>query len=146
MPRILSTSIVRQIVVITLLLLAISTAAIVSVTYYNLGRYVMDSAVSDAKAASRSMAVLYGASDATAKIDVTDNKLAGVTEDKIPAMADYALVDRTAQSIAGVATIFEKQGGDYVRTSTNVKTEKGDRAVGTKPAGDHPAQPVLAKG
>ena len=85
MPRFFSTSIVRQIVAITLLLLAVSTAAIVGVTYYNLGSYVMDSAVSDAKDASRSMAVLYGASDADVRIDVKDNALSGVTEDKIPA-------------------------------------------------------------
>ncbi len=146
MPLFFSTSIVRQIVAITLFLLAVSTAAIVGVTYYNLGTYVMESAVSDAKDASRSMAVLYGASDADVRVDVMNNALAGVTEDKIPAFGDYSLVDRTAQSIAGVATIFEKQGGDYVRVSTNVKKENGDRAVGTKLAADHPAQPVLAQG
>ena len=41
MLRLFSTSIVRQIVAITLCLLAVSTAAIVGVTYYNLSRYVM---------------------------------------------------------------------------------------------------------
>lgn len=146
MLRLFSTSIVRQIVAITLFLLAISTAAIVGVTYYKLSRYVMDSAVSDARDASRTMAVLYGAADQGAKIEVKGNQLSGVTEDGIPALGDYSLVDRTAQSIAGVATIFEKQGSDYVRISTNVKKENGDRAVGTKLAADHPAQPVLARG
>ena len=92
MPLFFSTSIVRQIVAIALFLLAISTAAIVGVTYYNLGTYVMESAVSDAKDASRSMAVLYGASDADVRVDVMNNALAGVTEDKIPAFGDYSLV------------------------------------------------------
>ncbi|ARM11044.1 MULTISPECIES: methyl-accepting chemotaxis protein [Rhizobium] len=146
MPRLFSTSIVRQIVVITLFLLAISTAAIVGVTYYNLSRHVMDGAVSDARDAARTMAVLYGAADQTAKIEVKDNKLSAVTEETMPALADHSLVDRTAQSIAGVATIFQKQGGDYVRISTNVKKENGDRAVGTKLAAEHPAQSVLARG
>jgi methyl-accepting chemotaxis protein len=146
MFRLFSTSIVRQIVAITLALLAISTAAIVGVTYFNLSRYVMESAISDAKSASRTMAVLYGAGDQAAKVEVKDNWLAAVTEDKIPALGDHAFVDRTAQSIAGVATVFEKQGSDYVRVSTNVKKENGDRAVGTKLAAEHPAQPVLAKG
>ncbi|WSH65829.1 methyl-accepting chemotaxis protein [Rhizobium ruizarguesonis] len=146
MLRLFSTSIVRQIVAITLFLLAISTAAIVGVTYYNLSRQVMDGAVSDARDATRAMAVLYGAADQAAKIELKDNQLSTVTEDAIPALADHSLVDRTAQSIAGVATIFQKQGSDYVRISTNVKKENGDRAVGTKLIADHPAQPVLARG
>ncbi|NKK72078.1 HAMP domain-containing protein [Rhizobium sophorae] len=146
MLRLFSTSIVRQIVAITLFLLAISTAAIVGVTYYNLSHHVMDGAVADAREATRAMAVLYGAADQAAKIELKDNQLSAVTEDAIPALADHSLVDRTAQSIAGVATIFQKQGSDYVRISTNVKKENGDRAVGTKLVAEHPAQPVLAKG
>ncbi|PDT10727.1 MULTISPECIES: methyl-accepting chemotaxis protein [unclassified Rhizobium] len=146
MLRLFSTSIVRQIVAITLFLLAISTAAIVGVTYYNLSGHVMDGAVSDARDAARAMAVLYGAADQAAKVEVKDNQLTAVTEEAIPALADHSLVDRTAQSIAGVATIFQKQGGDYVRISTNVKKENGDRAVGTKLVAEHPAQPVLARG
>ncbi|MEH7879779.1 methyl-accepting chemotaxis protein [Rhizobium laguerreae] len=146
MLRLFSTSIVRQIVAITLFLLAISTAAIVGVTYYNLSHHVMDGAVSDARDATRAMAVLYGAADQAAKIELKDNQLSTVTEDAIPALADHSLVDRTAQSTAGVATIFQKQGSDYVRISTNVKKENGDRAVGTKLVAAHPAQPVLARG
>ncbi|MBB3612534.1 methyl-accepting chemotaxis protein [Rhizobium sp. BK602] len=146
MLRFLSTSIVRQVVAITLCLLAASTAAIVAVTYYNLSRYVMDSAVADARDASRAMAILYAGGDGAAKIALKDTDLASVTEEKIPTFADHDLVDRVAQSIAGVATIFEKQDGDYVRVSTNVKKQDGSRAVGTKLAADHPAQPVLAKG
>ncbi|API54885.1 methyl-accepting chemotaxis protein [Rhizobium leguminosarum] len=146
MLRLFSTSIVRQIVAITLFLLAISTTAIVGVTYYNLSHHVMDGAVSDARDATRAMAVLYGAADQAAKIELKDNQLSTVTEDAIPALADHSLVDRTAQSIAGVATIFQKQGSDYVRISTNVKKENGDRAVGTKLVAEHPAQPLLARG
>jgi methyl-accepting chemotaxis protein len=146
MLRFFSTSIVRQAVAITLGLLVVSTGAIVAVTYYDLSRYVMDNAVADAKDASRTMAILYGAADDSAKIAVKDAQLSTVTEEKIPAFTDHSLVDRTAESIAGVATIFDKQGGDYVRVSTNVKKEDGSRAVGTNLAADHPAQTVLAKG
>ncbi|MGV2184515.1 methyl-accepting chemotaxis protein [Rhizobium rhizogenes] len=146
MLRFLSTSIVRQVVAITLGLLAVSTAAIVAVTYYNLSRDVMDSAVADARDASRAMAILYAAGDDGAKIALKDTELASVTEEKIPTFSDHDLVDRAAQSIAGVATIFEKQDSDYVRVSTNVKKQDGSRAVGTKLAADHPAQPVLARG
>ena len=142
-----SASIVRQIVAITIALLVFSTVSIVSVTYYNLSAYVMTSAVTDAKDASRAMAVLYAAGDPAAKVDVRDNKLVAVSEEKLPSsLGDHALVDRTAASVAGYATVFERQGGDYVRISTNVKKENGERAVGTKLAADHPAQAALAKG
>ncbi|MEZ2129542.1 MULTISPECIES: methyl-accepting chemotaxis protein [unclassified Sinorhizobium] len=146
MRHFLSGSIVRQIVAITLALLVISTAAIVAVTYYKLSAYVMESAVSDARDASRSMAVLYTAENQDAKLEIRDNVLSAVTEEKIPTFANHSLVDRTALSIAGVATVFEKQGNDYVRMSTNLKKENGDRATGTKLAPDHPAQAVLARG
>ena len=102
MLRLFSTSIVLQIVAITLFLLAISTAAIVGVTYYNLSHQVMDGAVSDAKDAARAMAVLYGAADQAAKIELKDNQLSTVTEDAIPALADHSLVDRTAQSAMAI--------------------------------------------
>jgi methyl-accepting chemotaxis protein len=146
MLRIFSASIVRQIVAITLALLVFSTAAIVSVTYYNLSDYVMTSAVTDAQDANRAMATLYAAGDPAVKVDVRDNKLVGVTEDKLPPLGDHLLVDRTAASIAGYATVFERQGSDFVRVSTNVKKENGERAVGTKLAATHPAQAALAKG
>ncbi|MBB3396026.1 methyl-accepting chemotaxis protein [Rhizobium sp. BK060] len=146
MLRLLSTSIARQVVALTLGFLVISTAAIVAVTYYNLSRDVMDSAVADAKDASRAMAILYTENEDGAKVAFQDAELASVTEEKIPAFNDHGLVDRVAQSIAGVATIFEKQGSDYVRLSTNVRKQDGSRAVGTKLAADHPAQSVLAKG
>ena len=66
MLRFFSTSIVRQAVAITLGLLVVSTGAIVAVTYYDLSRYVMDNAVADARDASRTMAILYGAGDGNA--------------------------------------------------------------------------------
>jgi hypothetical protein len=117
------------------------------VTYYNLSDVTSwTSAVADARDATRTMAVLYGAGDEAANVDIRDNQLEGVTEEKLPALGDHMLVDRTARSIDGVATVFERQGGDYVRVSTNVKKENGDRAVGTKLAADHPAQAMLAKG
>ncbi len=80
-----------------------------------------------------------------AKIDIKDQLVTRVTRGD-GALKDHDLVDRTASAIGGVATVFEKQGSDYVRISTNVKTEKGERAVGTKLAAEHPAQPLLAKG
>jgi len=44
---------------------------------------------------------------------------------------NFQLVDQFAQSTGGVATVFAKTGEDFIRVSTSVKKENGDRAVGT---------------
>ncbi len=146
MFRLFKSSVVSQLVAITLGLIFLSTATIVGVMHYNLRSYVMTDATMDARDASRAMAVLYGMKVPEALIAVKDGALLSVTEEKMAVLPDHDLVDRTAQTIGGVATIFEKQGSDYVRISTNVKKENGDRAVGTKLAADHPAQAFLARG
>lgn len=42
-----------------------------------------------------------------------------------------ALVDQFAQSTGGVATVFAKVGDDFLRVSTSLKKENGERAIGT---------------
>ncbi|OJF99935.1 chemotaxis protein, partial [Rhizobium sp. 58] len=130
----------------TLGLIFLSIATIAGVMHYNLRSTVMQDATTDAREASRAMAVLYGMKVSDATIKVTDGTLAGVTGEKMAALPDHDLVDRTAETIGGVATVFDKQGSDYVRISTNVKKENGERAVGTKLAPEHPAQAYLARG
>lgn len=44
---------------------------------------------------------------------------------------NFQLVDQFAKSTGGVATIFAKTGEDFIRVSTSLKKENGDRAVGT---------------
>ncbi|MBX9456667.1 MAG: methyl-accepting chemotaxis protein [Rhizobium sp.] len=139
-------SVARQYVAITVTLIILSAALIAGAMNYSLRQFVMNDAVSDSRSAARSFGVLFGASTADASVVVAQDELKSVTLDKIPALDDHSMVDRAAQSIAGVATLFEKQGGDYVRISTNVKKDDGARAVGTKLAADHPAQNVLARG
>jgi methyl-accepting chemotaxis protein len=106
---------------------------------------IMETAVDDTHKSIRTMALIYETALAGAKTTLADGKLARVTAGE-GALQGHDLVDRTAGSIGGVATVFEKQGNDYVRISTNVKNEKGERAVGTKLAAEHPAQAALAKG
>ncbi|MDH4395152.1 MAG: methyl-accepting chemotaxis protein [Limnobacter sp.] len=44
---------------------------------------------------------------------------------------NFQLVDRFTQSTGGVATVFAKTGDDFIRVSTSLKKENGDRAIGT---------------
>jgi Cache 3/Cache 2 fusion domain len=50
---------------------------------------------------------------------------------------NFELVDEVAKKTRGTATIFVRQGDDYVRIATNVKKDDGSRAIGTilDPAG-----------
>ncbi|NIA55996.1 HAMP domain-containing protein [Massilia sp. TW-1] len=48
-----------------------------------------------------------------------------------PLNLDFTLPDRFTQQTGGNATIFAASGDDFVRVSTSVKKENGDRAIGT---------------
>ena len=43
----------------------------------------------------------------------------------------FGLVDKVKDLVGGTATLFVKDGSEYVRVSTNVKKDDGSRAVGT---------------
>lgn len=75
------------------------------------------------------------------KIDGTDV----VADKEVPAIYfgstkmnnNFVLVDDVAGKTRGTATIFVRQGDQYVRVATNVKKDDGSRAIGTvlDPAG-----------
>ena len=48
-----------------------------------------------------------------------------------PAVGQFDLVDRVTELTGGTATLFARDGTNFVRVSTNVKTAEGARAVGT---------------
>jgi hypothetical protein len=56
---------------------------------------------------------------------------------------NFSMVDRFSEMSGGVATIFARDGDDFVRITTSLKNEKGERAIGTKLAHDHPARTAL---
>jgi signal transduction histidine kinase/DNA-binding response OmpR family regulator len=56
---------------------------------------------------------------------------AGLAFGRRPASSDTAIVDEVQNIMGGSATIFEKQGDDFVRVTTNVQKPDGSRAIGT---------------
>ncbi len=48
-----------------------------------------------------------------------------------PVNSDFASVDRFTDLTGAVATVFVRKGDDFVRISTSLKNEKGERALGT---------------
>ncbi|MDH6266486.1 methyl-accepting chemotaxis protein [Rhizobium sp. SG_E_25_P2] len=122
------------------------TAAVISLAMnVSLRSFVLDDAVADSRDAARIFSQFYELDQPGAKVEMRQGELTGLQAEKVSVKPDFALVDRVAAAISGVATIFERQGSDYVRVSTNVKKD-GKRAVGTKLAADHPAQGALANG
>ncbi len=104
-------------------------------------------ALSEARTNLRTLAVLFQAAHPEARFTANDQRVTEVRMPAMPAFADHAVVDRTAQAVGGNATIFVTDDkGAYIRRTTNVKKENGDRAVGTQLAPDHPAHPFLRQG
>ncbi|CAN7167607.1 methyl-accepting chemotaxis protein [Neorhizobium sp. LjRoot104] len=145
MIKILPSSVVSRIVLLCLFMIFVAVIAVGGLTYTYLRGDIMDTARNDARKAIRTMSLLYDLELDGAKTEIRDGTVIRVSQAE-SAVKDHDMVDRTAAAIGGVATLFEKKGSDYVRISTNVKTEKGERAVGTKLAAEHPAQPFLARG
>ncbi|UDM16291.1 methyl-accepting chemotaxis protein [Vogesella sp. XCS3] len=55
-------------------------------------------------------------------------------------------VDRFTQATRGVATLFVRQGDDFIRIASSLKKEDGTRAVGTSLDHAHPAYSLLKSG
>ena len=146
MLKFFRSSIVNRIGALTVTLILLAVAAVVGVMHFNLKNSVMQDAQSDAREAGRAMAVLAGMAIEGVDVAIEAGAIEALNADAIPDFSDHALVDRTADSIHGVATVFQARGADYVRVSTNVLKEDGTRAVGTTLAADHPAHAYLARG
>ena len=59
---------------------------------------------------------------------------------------DFTVVDRFTLQTGGNATVFVASGDDFVRVSTSVKKENGERAIGTMLDRAHAAYPLLRAG
>jgi methyl-accepting chemotaxis protein len=59
---------------------------------------------------------------------------------------DFPLVDGFTATSGAVATVFAKSGDDFVRISTSLKNDKGERAVGTLLDRAHPGYKAAREG
>jgi methyl-accepting chemotaxis protein-2 (aspartate sensor receptor) len=84
--------------------------------------------------------------DTDALVAVGDKQVPTLKSGGKPLNLDFALPDRFTRQTGGNATIFAASGDDFVRVSTSVKKENGDRAVGTILAHDSPAYAAIRAG
>jgi methyl-accepting chemotaxis protein len=65
----------------------------------------------------------------------------------VPVNLDNGRVDQfSAQNENSVATVFVRQGEEFIRVATSLKKEDGSRALGTALPKDHPAYAQLVRG
>src|SRR5260370_9853785 len=130
------------------LLIAINTALVVGAGYWSLTRDFDTRAERDIDVNLRTLSLAFGETFPNAKIAIRDGVVDRIEIPKMPEFSDHKIVDRATSYVGGTATLFayDEASQQFVRRTTNVKKENGDRAVGTQLAGDHPAQAVLRRG
>ncbi len=130
------------------LLIAINTALLVGAGYWSLTRDFDNRAKRDIELSLRTLSLAFGETFQDAKITIRDGVIDRVEIPKMPEFADHRIVDRATSYVGGNATLFvyDDASQQFVRRTTNVKKENGDRAVGTQLAANHPGQAVLRRG
>ena len=130
------------------LLIAVNTALVVGAGYWSLSRDFDARALRDIDANLRTLSLAFGETFPNAKIAIRDGVVERIEIPQMPEFSDHKIVDRATSYVGGNATLFvyDDASQQFVRRTTNVKKENGDRAVGTQLAADHPGQAVLRRG
>ncbi|MFN8831818.1 MAG: methyl-accepting chemotaxis protein [Labrys sp. (in: a-proteobacteria)] len=140
-------SITTKASVLTVGLMAIAVVTVVTTAFMMLREATLDRAVNDVEMHLRTLAVMAQRAEPTLKVTFAGNGISKVEGAGAPQDAEHRLVDDVVRAVGGVATLFSVDAsGGFVRVSTNVKKENGDRAIGTTLAADHPAQAVVRRG
>ena len=135
-------------VISAILLIAVNTALVVGAAHWSLTNEFGDRAMRDIEINLRTLSLAFAETYSDAKITIKDGAVARAEMPKMPEFKDHAIVDRAVGYTGGNATLFvyDEASNQFVRRTTNVKKENGDRAVGTQLAPDHPGQAVVRRG
>jgi methyl-accepting chemotaxis protein len=141
-------SLVAKAVGFSIILIALSVVAVAAAAYWVLSDELLAKARADIDVNLRTLALAYAETCADAKVTIEGGIVRRVEIATMPTFSDHRIVDRTITYVGGTATIFVRNpaSDEFVRATTNLKTETGERAIGTRLVSDHPAQPVLRRG
>ncbi len=131
------------------LLIVINTALLVGAGYWSLTHNFNLRSERDIDLSLRTLTLAFGEAYPDAKITLgSDGSVQRVVIPKMPDFTDHRIVDRATSYVGGNATLFvyDDATDQFVRRTTNVKKENGDRAVGTHLAADHPGQAIVRRG
>ncbi|MBX9710859.1 MAG: Cache 3/Cache 2 fusion domain-containing protein [Xanthobacteraceae bacterium] len=135
-------------VICAALLIAINTAMVVGAAYWSLTSSFEARSRADIEVNLRTLSLAFADAYEGAKVKIADGSVSRAEIAAMPEFKDHTIVDRATSYVGGTATIFvhDDATGQFVRRTTNVKKENGDRAVGTQLAPDHPGQAALRRG
>jgi methyl-accepting chemotaxis protein len=128
---------------------ALTTACVVGAAYWALNNQFNAKAREDIEAVLRTLTLVYADTYKDTKVEMKPGDRVGrVVASGFPTFSDHSVVDKAAKMAGGNATIFQwdEASQNFIRRTTNLKKENGDRAVGTRLAPDHPGQAILRKG
>jgi len=129
-------------------LILVNALLVGGAAYWSLQRDFDRRAEHDIDINLRTLSLAFAENFADAKVAVRDGVVERIVIPRMPEFKDHAIVDRAVSYVGGNATLFvhDEASRQFVRRTTNVKKENGDRAVGTQLAPDSPAQPALRRG
>ena len=95
-----------------------------------INKFVMDQ-VKSGMALLKNKTLMYGEPKLTEKIIINGKDALNIAFGNENIANKYKIVDEVKNLVSGTATIFTRYGDEFVRISTNVKKQNGDRAIGT---------------
>jgi methyl-accepting chemotaxis protein len=135
-------------VLLAAVLVILAAASVVFAAYQTLSGSFEERARANVEVNLRTLSLAFAEAFPDAKVRLDHDNVTQVDMPAMPTFKDHAIVDRAVSYVGGNATIFvrDPQTDQFVRLTTNLKKENGDRAVGTQLAADHPGQAVLRRG
>src|SRR5262249_54089853 len=130
------------------ILVTLAAASVVLAAYQTLSGSFEERARANVEVNLRTLSLTFAEAFPEAKITLDHGNVVRVDMSAMPTFKDHTIVDRAVSYVGGNATIFVRDPNtdQFVRRTTNLKKENGDRAVGTQLAADHPGQAVLRRG
>src|ERR1700687_2138442 len=141
-------SLVSRALILIGFVVARATTCVVAAAYWALSNEFAVKARDDIEVNLRTLTLAFADKYSGTKILMADDKIVRIEAPSIPTFSNHTLVDLTASYAGGNATVFEYDPASdkFIRRTTNVKKENGERAIGTQLAPDHPGQPFLRRG
>ncbi len=96
----------------------------------------------------RALGVVFGDRVPGARVRVEGETGMRAETASLVEFGDHYVVDTTSLLTGGVATVFafDPEKNNFIRKSTTLRKEDGERAMGTWLANDHPAQALVREG